>query len=47
MTVTDDTFDVQFRDALGATDYGVGDPGMWADRLHPKRDRCEQGDGHL
>lgn len=26
---TDDTFDFEFRDALGATAYGVGDPGMW------------------
>lgn len=25
----DDTFDFEFRDALGATAYGVGDPGMW------------------
>ena len=23
------TFDFEFRDALGATAYGVGDPGMW------------------
>jgi hypothetical protein len=26
---TDGTFDFEFRDALGATAYGVGDPGMW------------------
>lgn len=26
---TDATFDFEFRDALGATAYGVGDPGMW------------------
>ncbi len=26
---TDPTFDFEFRDALGATAYGVGDPGMW------------------
>jgi hypothetical protein len=26
---TDDTFDFEFRDALGGTAYGVGDPGMW------------------
>jgi hypothetical protein len=26
---TDPDFDFEFRDALGATAYGVGDPGMW------------------
>ena len=26
---TDPDFDFDFRDALGATAYGVGDPGMW------------------
>jgi hypothetical protein len=26
---TDDPFDFELRDALGATAYGVGDPGMW------------------
>ena len=31
---TDATFDFEFRDALGATAYGVGDPGMWLATAH-------------
>ena len=31
---TDPTFDFEFRDALGATAYGVGDPGMWLATAH-------------
>ena len=31
---TDPSFDFEFRDALGATAYGVGDPGMWLATAH-------------
>jgi hypothetical protein len=39
---TDATFDFEFefRDALGATAYGVGDPGMWLATAHEIVDQC-------